>query len=226
MHRMSIGKSVALIALLLAPAAVFAQDAGYTSSAQTRGRFELTPTVSYNFGGTITGEHDEFFEFDLEADDSEAFGVTFGIPLSPWAQIEILASRQSTVLEYGEGLFGGTIGVADFDVSYYHVGGLFQWGNGQIHPFFVASLGVANLNPDVAGASAENKFSGSIGGGVKIFFSDNVGVRFEGRGFWTLLDDGDDYYYDDCHHCGDYYDYGYTNSFDQAQFSAGLILAW
>ena len=55
MHRMSIGKSVALIALLLAPAAVFAQDAGYTSSAQPRGRFELTPTVSYNFGGTITG---------------------------------------------------------------------------------------------------------------------------------------------------------------------------
>ena len=76
------------------------------------------------------------------------------------------------------------------------------------------------------GAAAENKFSGSIGGGVKIFLTDNIGLRFEGRGFWTLLDDGEDYYYDDCYHCGDYYDYGYSNTFDQAQFSTGLIIAW
>ncbi len=70
-----------------------------SSNAQTRGRFELTPTFSYNFGGTLSGEDDEFFDFDLEADDSEAYGVTFGIPLSPWAQIELLASRQQTALD-------------------------------------------------------------------------------------------------------------------------------
>ncbi|MBP9143880.1 MAG: outer membrane beta-barrel protein [Thermoanaerobaculia bacterium] len=225
MRRISSWKFIALFTLLLAPAA-FAQDADYTNSPHVRGRFELTPTVSYNFGGTLSGEESDFFDFELEADDSEAFGVTFGIPLSPWAQIELLASRQQTELAYDDGLFGGNIGVADFDVSYYHVGGLFQWGNGQVHPFFVASLGVANLNPDVPGASAENKFSGSIGGGVKIFLTDNIGLRFEGRGFWTLLDDGEDYYYDDCYHCGDYYDYGYSNTFDQAQFSTGLIIAW
>ena len=225
MRRITSSKFIALFALLLAPAA-FAQDADSTNSPYARGRFELTPTVSYNFGGTLSGEDSEFFDFELEADDSEAFGVTFGIPLSPWAQIELLASRQQTVLGYDDGLFGGNIGVADFDVSYYHVGGLFQWGNGQVHPFFVASLGVANLNPDVPGAAAENKFSGSIGGGVKIFLTDNIGLRFEGRGFWTLLDDGEDYYYDDCYHCGDYYDYGYSNTFDQAQFSTGLIIAW
>jgi hypothetical protein len=208
--------------LLLAPVAAFAQEPGAPNYAYTRGRFELTPTFSYNFGGTITAEDSSLFEFDLEADDSEAYGITFGIPLSPWAQIELLASRQQTQLSYDRGLFGGSRGVADFDVSYYHVGGLFQFGDGQIHPFFVASLGIANLNPDVPGANAENKFSGSIGGGVKIFFNDNVGLRLEGRGFWTLLDgEDDDYYWDDC-----YCDYGYTNTFDQGQVSAGVIIAW
>ena len=225
MYRISSWKFIALFALLLAPAA-FAQDADYSNSPHARGRFELTPTVSYNFGGTLSGEGIDFdyFNFDLEARDSEAFGVTFGIPLSPWAQIELLASRQRTELEYDDGLFGGNLGVADFDVSYYHVGGLFQWGNGQVHPFFVASLGVANLNPDVPGTSAENKFSGSIGGGVKIFFTDNIGLRLEGRGFWTVLDgnNGDYHWQDDCYSC----DYGYTNSFDQGQASAGLIIAW
>ncbi len=216
-------KWIVLFVLLLAPAAAIAQDTNLSSSAYTRGRFELTPTFSYNFGGTLSAEDSDLFDFDLEADDSEAYGVTFGIPLSPWAQIELLASRQQTQLVYDQGLFGGSRGVADFDVTYYHVGGLFQWGNGQIHPFLVASLGVANLNPDVPGARAENKFSGSLGGGVKIFFTDNIGLRLEGRGFWTLLDgNSDDYYWDD----GCYCDYGYSNTFDQGQASAGLIIAW
>ncbi len=216
-------KILVLLALLAAPTVAVAQDDSTMNHAYTRGRFELTPTVSYNFGGTISAEESSIFDFDLEADDSEAYGVTFGIPLSPWAQIELLASRQQTSLAYDRGLFGGNHGVADLDVSYYHVGGLFQWGNGQIHPFLVASLGVANLNPDLPGARAENKFSGSIGGGVKIFFNDNIGLRLEGRGFWTVLDgNSDDYYWDD----GCYCDYGYADTFNQGQASAGLIFAW
>jgi hypothetical protein len=223
MHR---SKFVCLVLLFLAPAIALAQSdpaADYSSPRNLRGMFELTPTFSYNFGGTIYGEDSVLSEFDLEADDGEAYGITFGIPVSRFAQIELLASRQSTELQFDDGLFGGsTPGFADFEVSYYHVGGLFQWGNGQIHPFVVLSLGVATLDPNVGGSRAETRFSGSVGGGVKIFFTDNIGLRLEGRGFWTMLDgNNDDYHYDDC-----YCDYGYDNTFDQGQASAGLIIAW
>lgn len=204
---------------LLAPAAASAAGAG---------RFELTPTASYNFGGAIDGGDTDLFDFDLEAEDSPAFGVTLDIPLASWVQLELLASRQSTELQFDSGLFGNDVGVADFDVSYYHVGGVFSWGTGQIHPFVVASAGVTELSPDVAGASSETRFSASFGGGVKIFFSDHVGLRLEGRGFWTALDDYDsDYDYDFC--CtglGCDCDYGYDSEFTQAQASVGLIFAW
>ena len=188
--------------------------------ASAQGRFEITPTASYNFGGTIDAGDSDLFDFDLEANDSEAFGVTFDIPIASWAQIELLASRQSTELNFDRGIFKGSEGIADFDVSYYHVGGLFSFGSGQIHPFFVISLGVAELDPNVPGASAETRFSGSIGGGVKIFFNQHVGVRLEGRGFWTTLDDYDDDYYD--YDCG----CGYSNEFTQGQASAGIIFAF
>jgi hypothetical protein len=205
-----------VILLLLVPGAALAQ-----------GRFEITPTASYNFGGTIDASDTELFDFDLEAADSEAFGVTFGIPVAPWAQIELLASRQSTELEFDHGLFGNEQGIADFDVTYYHVGGLFAWGSGQIHPFVVASLGVTELDPDVAGASSETRFSGSLGGGVKIYFNQHFGLRLEGRGFWTALDDYENDYYDDDYCC---YDSGcgcgYDNGFTQFQASAGLIFAF
>ena len=73
------------IAVLSLPAAAAAQ-----------GRFELTPTASYNFGGTIDAGDSDLFDFDLESEDSEAYGITFDIPVASWAQIELLASRQSS----------------------------------------------------------------------------------------------------------------------------------
>ncbi|MEO8275190.1 MAG: outer membrane beta-barrel protein [Thermoanaerobaculia bacterium] len=223
-------KYLILLSLLLAPATVFAQDSASADANDSayrrsnRGMFELTPTVAYNFGGTIQGDDSVLSDLDLEASDGAAYGLAFDIPLSRYVQLEFLASRQKTELRYDEGLFGGSTGVADFNVTYYQVGGLFQWGNGQIHPYVVGSLGVTNLDPQVPGAREENRFSGSIGAGVKIFFTDNIGLRLEARGFFTVLDSGNDngYYYDD--ECG--CDYQYSDTFDQGQASAGLIIAW
>ncbi len=221
-------KWIVLFVLLLAPAAASAQSTDASSPAPTRGRFELTPTVSYNFGGTLSAESSYFEYSDLETADAEAFGITFGIPLSPRAQIELLASRQQTRLENASGFFPGGPGAVDLDVSYYHVGGLFQWGSGQVHPFVVASLGVTTLVTDLPGSRDESKFSGSIGGGVKLFLTERIGLRVEARGFRTLVE-GDDNGIDGCDHCDDYRDgieYGYADTFDQMQASVGLIIAW
>ena len=218
------------LVLLLASAAASAQSTDAPSHAPTRGRFELTPTFSYNFGGAYSGDGGTSLDLDLESADSDAYGVAFGIALSPRVQIELLASRQQTELGVTYlSILGYQVRPVDFDVTYFHVGGLFQWGDGRIHPFVVASLGIAQLNPDLReayGTHAENKFSGSIGGGLKIFFTDNIGLRLEGRGFWTLLDGNNTEFDwgDDCYRCG--YDYAYSNTFDQAQTSAGLIIAW
>jgi hypothetical protein len=61
----------------------------------------------------------------------------------------------------------------------------------------------------------------SLGGGVKIFFNEHVGMRFEGRGYFTVIDDYDSGCYDYCDCC----DYGYNDTLAGIA-SAGLILAW
>ncbi|KAB2951322.1 MAG: porin family protein [Thermoanaerobaculia bacterium] len=203
----------ALTVALLAPAAASAQGAY---------RFELTPQVGYRWGGEISGDSTELFDADLKIDEGEAFGLTLDIPLSRNLQLELLASQQQTQFTFDEGLFGGTFDVADVDVNYYHVGLLFQGGSGEINPFFVASAGITRLDPDVPGADTEDRFSLSLGGGVKVFFNEHVGMRFEGRGFFTVIDDYDSGCYD--HGCYDYYEDGETLA--QGQASAGLIFAW
>ncbi|HEX9799403.1 MAG TPA: outer membrane beta-barrel protein [Thermoanaerobaculia bacterium] len=208
------------LALALAPAAVQAQSSLY--------RFELTPTVSHRWGGTISGDDSDFFETDLDVDNGTAYGITLDIPLSSQIQLELLANRQPTELRFDQGLFGDSSSVADIDITYYHVGLLWQWGHERVTPFFVASLGGTNLDPDLAGAASEDRFSLSVGGGVKVLFSDHVGLRFEGRGFFTDLGSYDDRRRDSCRDDGFYRydDRCYGDDLTQGQASVGLILAW
>ena len=187
-------------------------------------RYELTPLVGYRWGGQISGEDNVFFETDLEVNDSEIFGLIFEIPLSSNFQLELLANRQSTELGFDQGLFGGTFDVADITLDYYHVGFLMQTTDNDVVPFFVASAGITRLDPDIPGADSEERFSMSLGGGVKVFFNDHFGLRFEGRGYFTIIDDYDSGCYDDCCGCYDYY--GEGTYLSQGEGSVGLIFAW
>ncbi len=177
---------------------------------------EITPTAGWRTGGEI--EESELFDDDLEIDDSETFGLVVEIPLLHWVQIELLVNRQSSALRSDSGLFVGDRELADVTVDNYQAGMLFQYGAGQVLPFVTMTLGLARIEPDVAGASAESRFGGTFGGGVKVFFNRNFGMRFEGRGYWA--DFGDD----DC----DYYDcyYYYDDGLYQFEGSVGLIIAF
>lgn len=207
---------------LLAAVLLLAAVVPAASAQQGLYRFEITPTASYNWGGSLDATDSELFAADLEVEDGEAFGVTFDIPLSSHMQLELLASRQSSQLRLDDGLFYGSREFADIDVTYYHVGVLWQWGDRRVSPFFTMSAGVANIDPDLPGAADEDRFSLSIGGGVKVFFSENVGLRFEGRGFFSDLGGSDDW--NDDYHC--HYDDCNQNEFAQGQASIGLILAF
>lgn len=201
----------ALLALLLSliPATAVAQ----------RPRFEVTPFAGYRLSGEIDESTDIGLDFptDVEIDESPFFGVMFDIPLSPYWQLELSASWQNTSFNADDGLFSPSEDLGDLDLGLYQAGFLLQWGAGQVSPFVVATLGLARLEPDVVELDAENYFSGTFGGGVKIFFSENVGLRLEGRGTWIALDSDFDNYYDD-------YDYGVYTWLPEA--SAGVIFSW
>lgn len=197
-------------ALFLIPALAAAQP----------GSFEITPLAGYRLGGEFNAEDEDFFDEDLDAEieESAIFGVIFGIPLTPNWKLELLANRQESSFIIDEGLLSPTVELGDVTVSMYHAGLAFEWGLGQVRPFIQGSLGLARIEPDFPELNAENRFSASLGGGAKIFFSPNVGLRLEGRGYWTDLGtDWDDRY--------DRYDSDDAGLF-QAEASAGLIFAF
>lgn len=178
---------------------------------------EVTPFFGYRSGGEFEADSIDPFG-DVEIDDSDAWGVLVNIPLTPWSQIELMADFQTSNFQNSDDIFVPDQDLGEVDVAYYHVGFVFQGDHPRVQPFGVFSLGATNIDPDLPGLDSETKFSTSFGGGVKIFFSKNVGMRFEGRGFYTVLDTDDDYGY-----C-DYYCYEYTDDLWQGEIRAGLIM--
>jgi len=146
--------------------------------------FEITPFAAYRLSGNV----DFDFGPELEVDEGELFGVSLDFAINDRMQIEVLASRQETDLILDRGLFGERGRLSDITLTTLHVGFLYHWRNGQVDPFVVASGGVTDVDPDFPGADSEIRPSGAFGGGVKLHFSENVGLRLEGRVYVTDLD--------------------------------------
>lgn len=188
---------------------------------------EISPHVGYRFGGDLDGRFDLTFgplpAFGLEIDEGSSAGVTLGFPVSPSFQIEVFLDRQETEIVSAGRTFGRDVPVLDLDVDYYHVGGLYQWIPGQARPFVVFGLGATRLGPSEPGLREETRFSLNFGGGVKVFFNETVGLRFEGRVFSTELDEDDDTFCTGFHGCDRFHD---GDFFEQYTASAGLTVAF
>jgi hypothetical protein len=212
-------KALFALTFLIAAVPAAAQPRYHTSRS---GQFEITPLAGFRLAGEFNAGNDRFddgfLSADAEIEEGEFYGAILGIPLTSNWKLELLANRQDSTFIIDEGLFGPVVELGDLTLSYYHAGLAYEWGLGQVRPFITGSLGLARFDPDFPELNAENRFSGSLGGGVKIFFSEAVGLRLEGRGYWTDLgfDDDDDRF--------DRYDS--DEGLYQGEASAGLIIAF
>lgn len=184
-------RTLAVVLLAAIPTAAWAQSrpAGV----------EFTPFLGLRGGGTIARGTNDIFGTDVTVDESLAFGATLGVPLTRNLELEILGEHQPSSLVIEDDLFGNSGEVGDIGISYFHAGLNYEFGSSPyVRPFFGGGLGVGMLDVDLPGTSTEARMSGNLGGGVKYFVNRNFGLRFEGRGFWTNIDDRD---WDDCTFC-------------------------
>lgn len=206
-------KALILAGLLLIPAAALAQSH----------RFEVTPYAGWRFDGEFNVDGDFLDEGNVRVDEGASFGVIFDVPLSPYWQLEFIANRQDSEFIADAGLFSPERSLGDVTIDLVNAGILFQWGPGQVQGFFSSGLGIARIDPENSALEAESRFSGNFGGGVKIFLAENVGLRFEGRGYWVdLQTDFDDH---DGHHDHDD-DFDSGVGLWQGEASVGLIFSW
>ncbi|HJQ37637.1 MAG TPA: outer membrane beta-barrel protein [Thermoanaerobaculia bacterium] len=211
--------SLFILLLLLSTTSLFAQDWRRARRTPYEDRFELTPFVGYRWGGTIFADQTFVFTQDLDVKNSANLGINLGIPLGQSGmKLELMANHQSSELETDRGLFEPTAGIADIDVTYLHAGLQIPFARSRnLTPYVIASAGITNLDPQLGGVSDETRFSASAGIGIKAPISNNLSFRFEGRGYYTALEDESD-----CRIC----DYYYNRDFYQGEVNLGLVFSF
>jgi hypothetical protein len=154
--------------------------------ADDRIRFDVTPMVGYRAGG-------EFDELDPESttddsvdlDDGATFGIGLGFYRDSRSFYEILYSRQESGIDSSD----PAVGSVDVATEYLHFGGtlLFPDARHWFVPWLSLGIGVTRLDPE-GGFDSETEWSGSIGGGVRMPFNEQMSATLGARGYATLLD--------------------------------------
>jgi hypothetical protein len=179
--------------------------------------FELSPFYGYRVGGDFDDVPSSVIK-ELETQHSDSYGLTFGYAFNDRFELEGLWSMQDTELKVF--LSPGGSELLDFEVQYFHVGGLVLSGDSldTKRAFFSFSAGVVSFDPEMA--SSETYFSWSIGGGGKFYFNDWLGLRLQGRFFPTYINSTTNGYF-----CGYYgcYQTADSNFLTQTEFTVGLI---
>jgi opacity protein-like surface antigen len=159
---------------LAAAAAVLA--AGAPARAQS---VQVTPFASWAYGGSV---RDTVLDESRSFEASLAYGGAVSFPIGETWRFELLYSRQPTKVE------GGALAPSlDVTIERYLAGFQEEKGEGSVRWFGSAWAGATRFVPDVAGYDSATKFGAGVGLGVKSYFSKNIGLRLEARGFWTLV---------------------------------------
>ncbi len=149
-------------------------------------RFELAGTYSYLWAGSY-----DLYEGEIYMDDGSTYGGTIDFAFRPDAKIEFAYSFTSSHATFSPYYVGGlnTSSLVNLDndvtIQYFQLGSIYQIPKGKAQPFIGLLLGAVLFHPTgtAAGLTLSDKwnFAVSLTGGVKVYLSDQVGVRLQGR---------------------------------------------
>jgi hypothetical protein len=161
-------------------------------------KFEITP-----FGGWFWSSNIEGYYGQLQMDDDVNYGIALDVHVERNMALELLWSMSTLGVnaEKYPGFGGLPEPVDQFDLQthYFQIGAAYHMPKGNVAPFVSYSIGAAYFHP-TGGTSNEVRyedvwrFAMSLGGGVKVMFSDALGLRLQGRLFMPMYFGGASFY--------------------------------
>ena len=142
---------------------------------------EFMPFFGYRAGGSFD---EEISGRRLDLEDHGNWGFAVSKPASSTTRYELLYSHQETRLSDR----ADPDDVFDLDIHYLHLGGTVDVNHERFIPYVSGGIGMTHLRPGRSGFSDETRLSLSLGGGLKWYPTERLGIRLEMRGYGTLLE--------------------------------------
>lgn len=150
--------------------------ASSTFAQYKRQQFEITPFAGYLFTSNL-----QTLDGELKIDNSFNYGAALDTRLSDDLLIELLYIRTNTEVGFRKEFYNVTDYLFDMSVEYFQAGAQVETETGQFRPFAAFTIGATYFNPKDYNYESDWKFSFTAGGGIKYYFTDNLGVRLQWR---------------------------------------------
>ena len=131
------------------------------------------------------------YEGDLRISDAPNYGGKLSVALSSTTQVELSYTRSDT-----EGWFDPFYSgeppsdVFQFSSNYIQVGGLQEVNLGKIRPYGTIAMGLIVWDPKTDVLNTKAQFSASVGGGLKFWLTDILGIRVQGSMLMPMIFNG------------------------------------
>jgi len=184
-------------------------------------KVEITPFGGYMFGGKL-----RFYEGELKIEDNVNYGILLNFALAPDTKLELFWSQMATTARF-KSYYGFDFPELEdpfsVNVNYIQIGGVQEAdiNNDMIKPFGAFTLGTTYFNPTDNNIQDSWRFSVTLGGGAKIWLSDRIGIRLQGRLLMPLYFAGGGVYFGTG---GSGVSVGAGSTILQGDLTAGLII--
>ena len=182
--------------------------------APVRSDFEITPIMGFQWSERLNLGYQNYSSFDLE--DGMPYGLILSAVFEENFALEFYWHRINTELKAKNTLLGGSRQkLFDMNVDRYLVNIVGQGGyyDDAFRPFFLFSLGATHFHP-IAAMEGATRTTFGIGGGIKYYFNDTIGIRLQGNLTSTYINSGSTMFYDSWGYPYYVYDSNYMEQFD------------
>jgi len=151
---------------------------------------EITPMAGYRVGGSFDLKEDNGDGTEtittIDFVDGASSAIAIDLNIQEDKQVELFWSHKKS--ELGERDAAEQI---DLDVDYIHIGGtvLYPQQDFPLVPYIVGGMGATIFSPESGDLESETRFSLSLGGGMRYFPIEHIGLRAEGRVYGTFFPD-------------------------------------
>lgn len=170
-------------AAMLCAAALLAAGGAPSSARAASAAFEVTPTVGWQWGGTL----DYSAGGDVHADAALHYGGAIGAMVRPGEWYEVSYSYQATDL-IGRPPAAPNFKVLDLGTHYIQLAGgrnLMPASSGRAYPYVIGGVGMTIFSPGTPTVPLDpdthSMFSASLGGGVRVTVNERVDLRLQAR---------------------------------------------
>jgi len=159
-----------------------------------KGAIEITPTFGYQWGGSLAG-----YEGEIDLDDGAQYGVILGYRVQKELVVEFfwsyLATHATFEPYYLTSVDPDLLGLeSDLGVHYFQLNAVYETGRGKTKPFLGAGAGIVMFSPEDSKFDTNIYAAMNFSGGLKVYLSEKIGLRLQGRLLLPLYVTGGGFY--------------------------------